>query len=65
MDEVTVKAAPEPATTDDAPGNDLTGPVIKERYRLFPTQPIVELDQPSVTGLRLLEPSLTLGNFRP
>ena len=47
MDEVTVKAAPEPATTDDAPGNDLTGPVIKERYRLFPNQPIVELDQPS------------------
>jgi hypothetical protein len=38
---------PKPETTDEVTGGDLTGPVVNGRYRLFPAQPISELDHPS------------------
>ncbi len=45
MSDNIVANRPEPATAAGTPTDDLTGPVVNQRYRLFPNQPIAELDR--------------------
>ena len=45
MSDNIVANGPEPATAADTPTDELTGPVVNRRYRLFPSQPIAELDR--------------------